>query len=133
MHGIIWSLTTITTIIPLLTNTYGPAGGWCWFKDDTTISTIERYVLFYGLVWLSIVYMIYIYIKTWIKIRKMNKDTAAKNVNGTSCSRTDTGTDLELESIRSPSSAGGLSVGSEETRNNIGVPSIRRCVVYNLL
>eukprot|EP01084_Bolivina_argentea_P262174 443299_1 len=72
MHIIIWSLSALATIIPLFTNTYGPAGGWCWFKDDQLIDTVWRYVLFYFIVWLGIIYMLIIYIKAWIKIKKTN-------------------------------------------------------------
>eukprot|EP01084_Bolivina_argentea_P036752 67964_1 len=74
MHIIIWTVSSITTIIPLFTHTYGPAGGWCWFKDDKLIDIIWRYLLFYCIVWISIIYMICIYIKTWIKIKDIDME-----------------------------------------------------------
>ena len=124
MHIIIWSLTTITTIVPLFTNTYGPAGGWCWFKDEKDIDNIERYALFYGLVWLSIAYMIYIYIKTWIKIRRINNqrkhsttNDKEKGLNSKSQDISGSGTgDMELSPTAS-ASVGGLSVGGTELKS----------------
>lgn len=42
------------TWIPFIGGNYGPAGGWCWIKDQNsdcshnTVGIIEQYVLFYG-------------------------------------------------------------------------------------
>eukprot|EP00483_Globobulimina_turgida_P009865 UN09884 len=68
MHVVIWTITIITTILPLTTNSYGVAGGWCWIKDETTVGTMWRYVLFYVPLWICIIYMIVVYAKVWEKI-----------------------------------------------------------------
>eukprot|EP01083_Nonionella_stella_P071338 191549_1 len=72
MHIIIWSTSILFTILPLFTDTYGTAGGWCWFANAQIIDTVWRYLVFYVPLWLAIVYMIYIYIATWKRIKIMN-------------------------------------------------------------
>eukprot|EP01083_Nonionella_stella_P207576 753941_1 len=74
MHMMIWSVSCTVSILPLFTNTYGPAGGWCWMKRDKMIDKIFRYALFYIPLWISIIYMIAIYISTWYRIKKMHQD-----------------------------------------------------------
>jgi len=74
MHIIIWGITLVSTILPLTTNSYGVAGGWCWIKGVTDIDIMWRYICFYGLIWVAIIYMIVIYVKVWKRLNVVHYD-----------------------------------------------------------
>ena len=59
MHIIIWSYILLCTLLPLFTNSYGPAGGWCWIKGTTTSDKVWRFLLFYIPLWSAISFMIF--------------------------------------------------------------------------
>jgi len=75
MHIVIWTFSAITTVVPFFTETYAPSGGWCWFKgsEDGVIHTVWRYLLFYVWVWVAIAWLLVFYVRTWLKLRKLEQ------------------------------------------------------------
>jgi len=59
-----WGIPLVLAILPLTTSSYGDSGGWCWISTDASYAagTAWRFVQFYGPLWLSIGYNIYVYI-----------------------------------------------------------------------
>jgi hypothetical protein len=33
-HAFVWSVSTLLTLLPLTTSSYGNAGPWCWIKSE---------------------------------------------------------------------------------------------------
>jgi len=60
-HIIIWPSFVIISILPFFSNSYGPAGGWCWIKDSTPIDRVWRMVCFYMILEIVFVYLVYVY------------------------------------------------------------------------
>lgn len=52
----------IFAIIPLFKNNYGPAGVWCWIKNETTEEKVFRFVLWYIPIWLLILALFVIFV-----------------------------------------------------------------------
>ena len=165
MHLIIWSSSIIITIIPLFTDTYGPSGGlyiimlnncmpylntylrlgWCWFKNDRPLDKALRYALFYGLVWISIVYMLAIYLRAWLKIRRMRGDIVSNEKSVASATRTEkkeipvdnagTGDEVEMEEraeMMSPERPESLSE-EEEIKTKRRSKALSRMVLFPVI
>lgn len=69
-HGA-WVFACIMTLLPLITDSYGDSGAWCWIKDGQA-DLVWRIVTFYGELWLAWVYCFYVYTSVLLKIRRMN-------------------------------------------------------------
>jgi len=62
VHTAIWTIAFTSTCLPLTTNSYGPAGGWCWLKQESTFDVIWRFVVFYVptcIIMFSVIYMLF--------------------------------------------------------------------------
>ncbi|KAL5259808.1 hypothetical protein ACHWQZ_G010052 [Mnemiopsis leidyi] len=63
-HGVVWGLTIVLSIIPLIGNHYGHAGIWCWIKGDSNYENVLRVICYYF--WLMLLVfggaVIYVYI-----------------------------------------------------------------------
>jgi len=60
MHGFAWGTSFIIMLLPLSTDSYGPAGSWCWIKDKMP-GTVWRYIVFYVPLWLAFAWNTYSY------------------------------------------------------------------------
>ena len=106
MHCVIWSVSSVVTILPSLTASYCPAvGGWCWIKNGH--DNIVWRLYFYGMIWIAVGYMVYVYIKTWrhIHIGLSVQEQSAPNsenvpMNEESNADSSALQDAEIESIR---------------------------------
>lgn len=47
-HLVCWFLPLIIAGIPLLTDSYGHSGPWCWIKGDTPWDNVMRFLVWYG-------------------------------------------------------------------------------------
>lgn len=52
--------TSVCTIVPLTTWSYGFAGSWCWIKDDNFIDTLWRFLWFYAEPLILVIILIFI-------------------------------------------------------------------------
>mmetsp|Transcript_204 Transcript_204/g.254 ORF Transcript_204/g.254 Transcript_204/m.254 type:complete len:404 (-) Transcript_204:71-1282(-) len=55
VHSFVWGTSLATTIPPIFTGSFGPAGDWCWIRDNTrptSSASIERFACFYIIVWI---------------------------------------------------------------------------------
>lgn len=53
-HVFAWGLSFVLALLPLTTDSYGPAGAWCWIKRTGTVNTMWRALLFHVPAWLCI-------------------------------------------------------------------------------
>lgn len=78
-HAVIWSVVLLLVLLPLSTNSYGDAGGWCWIKEATTADKVWRYVQYYIILWAAWCYCIFVYVKVYNKMhREMGQDEKSK-------------------------------------------------------
>lgn len=137
LHLIIWTASALISCFPLLTDTYGPAGGWCWFKSETVADSCWI-IAFYSIVWISIGYTLFVYISIWSKFKSLNSaarpsQSQRKGIrNGT---RSGTDSDVEMAVSKSSKSwTGGTRSGYHTqqsstdqltTKTSIDEPAIR--------
>lgn len=60
-HLSIWPSCLFLSILPFFSNSYGPAGGWCWIKDSTTIDKVWRILCFYIVLLAIFCHLVYVY------------------------------------------------------------------------
>lgn len=70
-HLICWGIPVIFTLGPLITDSYGDTGGWCWIKPTPYMHVYWKFVQFYIFLWLGIAYNCYVFINVYQKIRNM--------------------------------------------------------------
>lgn len=68
-HIFVWSISVVLTVLPLTTNNYGPAVGFCWISNegdshDETMGNVWRLVTWYVPLYLELIYMCWIYWRT---------------------------------------------------------------------
>jgi hypothetical protein len=70
-HIIIWPLCLTLSVLPFFSNSYGPAGGWCWIKDSNkTLDNVWRIVCFYIIFLVVFCHLLYVYSQLY---RYLNK------------------------------------------------------------
>lgn len=77
-HKFSWGLSFILTIIPLITGSYGEAGGWCWIVDDTALDVAMRYIQLYGPLWIIMSYCVYVYYLIYKKLAARDLSAVAR-------------------------------------------------------
>lgn len=65
-----------TSIIPLITSSYGYVGGNCWISGKSEAGNIFRYVFFFGITWIIILFNSLLYFKI---IQKVKVEMSIKN------------------------------------------------------
>jgi len=60
-HMVIWPSCLLTSIFPFFSNSYGPAGGWCWIRDAEAIDDVWRILCFYLQLLMIFCYLVYVY------------------------------------------------------------------------
>ena len=71
-HLFCWGIPLLIAPLPFITDSYGPAQGWCWIaasKDNIWLGTMWRLLAFYGPLWLVIPFNIYSYARVIRAIR----------------------------------------------------------------
>lgn len=53
LHALVWGCSFVLMLLPLIDNSYGEAGTWCWIKN-TTAGKALRLVVFYIPLWLTV-------------------------------------------------------------------------------
>jgi len=96
-HVFAWGGAGLTTFVPLFMGIYGDAGGWCWFNDANRWAV---WALFYDIIWASVLYITFVYVRAAIYIQKLRKQSPEQDLRRVSEDQTD------LDGAR------GLSVGS---------------------
>jgi len=82
-HMIIWPLALIISILPFTTDSYGPAGGWCWIKNRNTADKVWIIAVFYGELLVIFFYIVYVYFRLYIfLLSNIEKSDDAKNLLG---------------------------------------------------
>jgi len=82
-HSIIWPLALIISILPFTTNSYGPAGGWCWIKNRNTADKVWIIAVFYGELLVVFFYIVYVYFRLYLfLLSNVEKSDDAKNLLG---------------------------------------------------
>jgi len=69
-HIIIWPGCLLISILPFFTNSYGPAGGWCWIKDADVIDDVWRIMCFYIQLLMIFCYLVYVYLGLYLYLKK---------------------------------------------------------------
>jgi len=69
-HIIIWPSCLLLSILPFLTNSYGPAGGWCWIKDSDLIDDVWRVMCLYLQLLMIFCYLMYVYCGLYVYLKK---------------------------------------------------------------
>jgi len=69
-HIIIWPSCLLVSILPFFSNSYGPAGGWCWIKDSDTIDDVWRVLCFYVELLMIFCYLVYVYCGLYVYLKK---------------------------------------------------------------
>jgi len=72
--GVITLYTLVMSILPVIGDTYGVAGAWCWI-DNSTTGQVWRYLAFYVPVWICMVAMVYMYGKIIAGLRLLIGET----------------------------------------------------------
>jgi len=70
-HAFCWGVPLILTVLPLLSDSYGDTGGWCWIKNDTAGDSTWRFIQFYIWLWAGIVYTAVVFRFIYVKIRSL--------------------------------------------------------------
>jgi len=65
-HMIIWPSALIISVLPFITNSYGPAGGWCWVKNDDTYDKVWQIAVFYGELVIVFGYLVHVYFRLYL-------------------------------------------------------------------
>eukprot|EP00239_Pterosperma_sp_CCMP1384_P012693 CAMPEP_0197867124 /NCGR_PEP_ID=MMETSP1438-20131217/44587_1 /TAXON_ID=1461541 /ORGANISM="Pterosperma sp., Strain CCMP1384" /LENGTH=444 /DNA_ID=CAMNT_0043485747 /DNA_START=252 /DNA_END=1586 /DNA_ORIENTATION=- len=60
-HLYVWITSLVATILPMFTNSYGPAGAWCWVVARNTGDKVLRFITFFLPLWLAIPYNTWVY------------------------------------------------------------------------
>lgn len=77
-HLYSWGIPLLITPLPFITDSYGPAQGWCWIaasKNSIWLGTMWRLIAFYGPLWLVIPFNIYSYARV-IRAIRMHANSA---------------------------------------------------------
>ena len=74
--GCTLSLCVITTVVPILTNSYAYVGGNCWITGNTELGKIFRFTLLFGIVWIVIIFNSITYVQI---IQKVKSEMSIKN------------------------------------------------------
>ena len=67
-----WGLPLVICPLPFITDSYGPAQGWCWIaasKQDIWLGTMWRVLAFYGPLWLVVPFNVYSYARVIRAVR----------------------------------------------------------------
>lgn len=78
-----YGLPIIAMVLPLALGAYGPAGAWCWIKDDFQWL---RFVVFYIPLWIAIIFNAVVY--TWVI--RLIASTYAEGTDDASAKQLDT-------------------------------------------
>lgn len=70
-HALGWGYPLLMTALPFTTNSYGDTGAWCWIVKDDNAGVAWRYVQFYGILWITILYCVFVYVRVLMKIKSM--------------------------------------------------------------
>lgn len=74
----------LNTMIPIITDTYGTVAGWCWIEQTNELDTgfFERYFLFFIPLWLTVFFIIFLYVKVLKVLRcNYNDECTVKSLN----------------------------------------------------
>mmetsp|Transcript_16181 Transcript_16181/g.55297 ORF Transcript_16181/g.55297 Transcript_16181/m.55297 type:complete len:271 (-) Transcript_16181:1141-1953(-) len=72
-YGYAWAIPFVVCLLPLMSDSYGLAGAWCWIKEKPRAeSHAWRFSIFYGPVWCAIVYNGYVYTRCIIVLRRLS-------------------------------------------------------------
>jgi len=58
----------LLTSLPVIGNTYGKSGEWCWINSKTEMGIIWIYTAFYGPLWFAILVIISLYLAVLVKV-----------------------------------------------------------------
>lgn len=72
-HIVIWPSCLLTSILPFFSESYGPAGGWCWIKDADILDDVWRIVCFYFQLLMIFCYLVYVYFGLYRYLSKGDK------------------------------------------------------------
>ncbi|XP_068686916.1 cyclic AMP receptor-like protein A [Montipora foliosa] len=72
-HIISWSVPFVVACLPLIGDSYGPAGPWCWVAGDVEYSAIWRFATYYIPLFLCIIAILVANIYIFVKYRQRAK------------------------------------------------------------
>lgn len=85
-HRSVWGVTSIATLLPALTNSYGESEGMCWI-DNSVAGTIWRFLAFYLILVAGSVFVIWVAIRVqrqvnvWEGHPRLEDDSAQQSVD----------------------------------------------------
>merc|ERR1719242_1430096 len=68
-------------LLPIITNSYAPTGGWCWISNVTTTGKIFRWVCFYGQLGLILGFCIFAYCRIYCFLKFSKKASDLKDTH----------------------------------------------------
>jgi len=93
-HQFVWGTALVLSLLPFTTNSYGPAGPWCWITAPQTDQVRQRFAQdmgttwrafsFYIPIWICFFYVVYSYTVVIQTIKKYAnlRDTLGQHVEG---------------------------------------------------
>ncbi|XP_072032946.1 cyclic AMP receptor-like protein A isoform X2 [Amphiura filiformis] len=60
-HLVSWGIALLMSLLPFIGNHYGPAGAWCWIREDSSNATVWRFFMWYGPLFVLIIVMFVAY------------------------------------------------------------------------
>jgi Slime mold cyclic AMP receptor len=74
-HAVCWLLPLTLTLLPLIHNTYGYAGGWCWISihENEDYGKMWRMVQFYAPLWITLIFNFSTYWRTRNRLEMLDQ------------------------------------------------------------
>lgn len=91
-----WGYPLLFTILPMTTNSYGEAGGWCWIIDDNPIDIVWRFLQFYIPLWMIMIYCMWVYIRVAREFQRQAQELELEENAPTGSKKTPVGQRLKL-------------------------------------
>lgn len=77
IYGVAWGLPMLVSLLPFSTGSYGSAGAWCWIRPKPRAeSHAWRFSIFYGPIWVAIIYNAIVYSKAAVVLKRLSSTVA---------------------------------------------------------
>ncbi|CAM9692271.1 unnamed protein product [Ascophyllum nodosum] len=84
-HVFVWGGALVSMLLPFTSNSYGPAGPWCWIKMyPPRVGIMWRYVVLYVPLWVAILYNIRVYVRILQVLRRFSAGIDGVGASGAS-------------------------------------------------
>lgn len=82
VYGVAWGIPFVFALLPLTTESYGSAGAWCWIRNrPPEQSRAWRFAIFYGPIWICILYCGKVYASSAIVLHRLSSTVAGDDAS----------------------------------------------------